>query len=149
MSKSTVKLLDKAVADDLGLVLSPTTTILKRVVEYPNNIDGFIFAYETADAIHYDKVEVLRFVNGMRVKLPKFISTSLIDCRLVKRQYKRWYVWGNGMLFPVQTAKVEDLKTNFLFLIGNIPNYQTTTIYSYESPRLRKNPLRFHHALQS
>ena len=147
MLKSTVKLLDKAVADDLGLALSPTTTILKRVVEHPTAINGFIFAYECNNLIHYDRVDVLRCVNGMRVKLPKLMTTPLIESRLVKHVYRRWYVWGNGLLFPVQTAKVDDLKKLFLFLIGDIPNYQTSTIYSYEYPHLRKNPLRFHREL--
>lgn len=144
MAKPTIKLLDKAVADDLGLTLSPTMTILKRVVEYPLSINGFVFAFEQAETICYDVVGVLRSVNGMRVKLPKFMSTPLIEDRLVKRKYKRWYVWGNGILFPVQTTKVEDLKQNFLFVIGDIPNYQTSTIYTYESPQLRKKPLLFH-----
>jgi len=120
------------------------TTILKRVVEHPTAIDGFIFAYENSNVIYYDRMNVLRSVNGMRVKLPKFMSTPLIESRLVKRQYKRWYVWGNGILFPVQTAKVEDLKHLFLFLIGDIPNYQTSTIFTCESPRLRKKHLTFH-----
>lgn len=144
MAKSTVKLLDKAIADDLGLVLSPKTTILKRVVEHPDKIDGFVYAFECGDTIYYDRQDVLRSVNGMRVRLPKFMSNALIEQRLVTRKYKRWYVWGNGILFPVQTAKVEDLKQHFLFLIGNIPNYQTSIIVSYESPRLRKKHLAFH-----
>ncbi|ARV76680.1 hypothetical protein PHABIO_49 [Pseudomonas phage Phabio] len=148
MTKSSVKLLDKAIADDLGLVLSPKTYVLKRVIENPTTIDGFVFAFEQGSEIHYDRLEIFRFVNGRRIKLPRFMSTPLIESRLVKRQYKRWYVWGNGMLFPVQNAKAEDLKTNFLFITGDIPNYQTSIIYSYESPHLRKNPLRFHHALQ-
>lgn len=144
MSKSNVKLLDKAIADDLGLTLSPNTTVLKRVVECPDKIDGFVFAYQQADTIHYDCVNILRIVNGRRVKLPKFMSMPLIEQRLVKRIYKRWYVWGNGYLFPVQTAKVEDLKQNFLFIIGDNPHYQTSTIYTYESPQLRKKSLLFH-----
>lgn len=148
MTKSSVKLLDKAIAEDLGLLLSPKTYVLKRVIENPTTIDGFIFAFEQDNVIYYDLLDILRDVNGRRIKLPKFMSTPLIESRLVKRQYKRWYVWGNGMLFPVQNAKAEDLKANFLFVIGNIPNYQTSTIYSYESPHLRKNSLRFHHALQ-
>lgn len=144
MAKSTVKLLDKAVADDLGLVLSPSTTILKRVVEHPTAINGFVFAFEQGDQIHYDRVDVLRSVNGMRVKLPKFISVPLIEKRLATRLYKRWYVWGNGILFPVQTAKVEDLKNYFLFIIGEDPIYQTSIITTYESPQLRKKSLLFH-----
>lgn len=144
MTKSTVKLLDKAIADDLGLALSPKTTILKRVVEHPDKIDGFVYAYECGDTICYDRQDVLRSVNGMRVKLPKFMSTALIEQRLASRKYKRWYVWGNGILFPVQTAKVEDLKQYFLFLIGDIPNYQTSIIYPYEAPHLRKQSLMFH-----
>lgn len=144
MAKSTVKLLDKAVADDLGLVLSPSTTVLKRVVEHPTAINGFVFAFVQGDVIHYDRADVLRSVNGMRVKLPKFISVPLIETRLAKRLYKRWYVWGNGILFPVQIAKAEELKHNFLFSIGNDPLYQTSTIHVYESPQIRKRSLLFH-----
>lgn len=144
MTISTVKLLDKAVADDLGLTLSPKTTILKRVVEFPLLIDSFVFAFEEGGYYCYDTVDVVRSINGMRVKLPKFLTTPLIESRLNKRQYRRWYVKGNGLLIPTQTAKTEDLKNTFLFVIGDIPNYQTSIIPPLDTPHLRKKPLMFH-----
>ncbi|MCY1442656.1 hypothetical protein D9M71_590330 [compost metagenome] len=94
--------------------------------------------------IYYDVVDVWRSVNGMRVRNPRFRSHPVIEERLRLRQYKRWYVIGNGMLFPVQTAKVEDLKDQFYFLTDSDPTYRSKTILTEECMFLRKKPLLFH-----
>jgi len=132
---------DTLVAADLRLDHSPITMILKHATRFPDKVDGFVFAFEQSGLIHYDIVDVWRSVNGMRVRIPRFRSHPVIEERLRKRQYNRWYVIGNGYLFPVQTAKVDDLKDQFYFLTDSDPTYRTTTILTEECKFLRKKPL--------
>jgi hypothetical protein len=143
MSKQMQRL-DTLVAADLGLVPAPITMILKHATRFPDAVDGFVFVLEQNGLIYYDVVEVWRSVNGMRVRVPRFRSHPVIEERLRQRQYKRWYVMGNGRLFPVQTAKVDDLKEQFYFLTDSDPTYRTTTILTEECQFLRKKPLLFH-----
>lgn len=143
MSKQMQRL-DALVADDLGLTPAPITMILKHATRFPDEVDGFVFAYEHNGLIHYDQVPVWHSVNGMRVRIPRFKSHPSIEERLRKRQYKRWYVVGNGRLFTVQIAKVDDLKDQFYFLTDNNPCYRSTTILTEECLFLRKKPLLFH-----
>jgi hypothetical protein len=143
MSKQ-IRRFDETIATDLGLTLSPITMVLKHAVRFPRFLEGWVFAYEHQGLTHYDVVNEWHSVNGMRVKIPRFQSHPVIEERLVKRQYRRWYVWGDGTLFPVQISKVDDLKDNFYFLTDNDPRYQTTTIMTEEAMWLRKKPLAFH-----
>lgn len=143
MSKQMQRL-DTLVAADLGLELAPITMILQHATRFPDTVDGFIFAYELGKCICYDSVPTWRSVNGMRVRTPKFKSHPLIEDRLNRRLYKRWYVVGNGRLFSVQTAKVTDLKEQFNFLIDNDPRYRSVTILTEDCMFLRKKPLLFH-----
>lgn len=143
MSKQ-IRRFDETIATDLGLTLSPITMILKHAVRFPRYLEGWVFAYEHQGLIHYDVVTEWHSVNGMRVKIPRFQSHPVIEERLAKRQYRRWYVWGDGTLFPVQMSKVDDLKDNFYFLTDNDPRYQTTTILTEEAMWIRKKPLAFH-----
>lgn len=143
MSKQMERL-DTLVAGDLGLAQAPITMILKHATRFPDAVDGFVFALEHNGLIYYDIAEVWRSVNGMRVRVPRFRSHPVIEERLRLRQYKRWYVMGNGRLFPVQTAKVEDLKDQFYFLTDSDPTYRTTAILTEECMFLRKKSLMFH-----
>jgi hypothetical protein len=143
MSKQMQRL-DTLVAADLGLSPAPITMILKHATRFPDAVDGFVFVLEQNGLIHYDVVEVWRSVNGMRVRVPRFRSHPVIEERLRQRLYKRWYVMGNGRLFPVQTAKVDDLKDQFYFLTDSDPTYRTTTILTEECQFIRKKPLLFH-----
>ncbi|WDS62403.1 hypothetical protein [Pseudomonas phage D6] len=132
---------DALVAADLRLGHSPITMVLKHATRFPDKVDGFVFAFEQGGLVHYDIVDVWRSVNGMRVRIPRFRSQPVIEERLRRRQYNRWYVIGNGYLFPVQTAKVEDLKDQFYFLTDSDPTYRTTTILTEECKFIRKKPL--------
>jgi hypothetical protein len=147
MTKSIAKQLDQAVANELGLVLSPFTMILRHVVGLRQLVDGFVFALVQGDYIHVDTVDTWNDANGMRAKIKKFISNPLVEERLAKRQYRRWYVRGGGELFPVQTAKTEDLKENFYFLIDDNPSHRTLTVFNEECPKLRKYSLYTQQAL--
>ena len=143
MSKQSQRL-DTLVATDLGLAHAPITMILKHATRFPDAVDGFVFAFEQNGLIHYDVVDAWRSVNGMRVRVPRFRSHPVIEDRLKQRQYKRWYVMGNGRLFSVQIAKVDDLKDQFYFLTDSDPTYRTTTILTEDCMFLRKKPLMFH-----
>lgn len=143
MSKQMQRL-DTLVADDLGLALAPITMILQHATRFPDAINGFIFAFEHNGNIYYDSAPTWHSVNGMRVRTPKFKSHPVIEERLKKRQYKRWYVVGNGRLFSVQTAKVEKLYEQFNFLMDDDPRYRATQIFTEECMFLRKKPLMFH-----
>ena len=48
------------------------------------------------------------------------------------------------MLFPVQTAKVDDLKDQFYFITDSDPTYRTKTVLAEECMFLRKKPLLDH-----
>lgn len=144
MSKQ-IRKLDALVAEDLGLSLGHITMVLKHAVQFVKMVEGFVFVYELDGLTHYDTVPVWRMVNGMRVRVPRFQSHPIVEERLAKRQYRRWYVWGDGFLYPVQTSKVEDLKENFYFITDDDPRYRTTTILLEECQWIRRKALMFHH----
>jgi hypothetical protein len=141
MTKSIAKLLDEIVADDLGLMPAQIAMILKHAVRYGKKLEGFVFAFIKDDLVHYDTVDVWNTVNGMRVKVEKFQSHPVVEERLAKRQYRRWYVRGDGKLIPVQTAKVEDLKELFQFITDSDPTYHTSIVSTEEYPVLRKKSI--------
>lgn len=143
MSKQSRRF-DALVADDLGLTLAPIAMILKHATRFPDEITGFVFAYEQGGLIHYDSVPTWHSVNGMRVRIPKFKTHPVIEERLRQRVYRRWYVMGNGQLFAVQIAKVDELLNQFYFVIDPTPNYRSRTILTEECMFLRKKPLLFH-----
>lgn len=143
MSKP-IQRLDTLVADDLGLTLASIAMILKHVTRFPKMIDGFVFAYTDAELVHYDTAMTWHYVNGMRVRNPRFQLHPVVAERLNKRKYKRWYVMGDGHLYPLQTAKTEDLYDQFQFIADTCPTYRTTTVLTEECLFIRKKPLLFH-----
>ncbi len=143
MVKNTAKKLDEQMAAELDLTLSPFTMVLKHVVRLPNIVEGFIFVMVKDGIISYDRVDKWAEVNGMRLRVPRFKSHSVIEKRLNDKLYRRWYVWGNGILYPLQTSKVEDLKDNFYFKIDSNPHCCTIHIPNIEVDIIRNNPLLF------
>lgn len=143
MSKLKAQL-DQAVANDLGVELSSESTTLLEVAGNPDCIKALVFAFVLGNDFYYDLLPVWRIVNGMRIKLPKFQSRPVIEDRLSKQQYKRYYALGNGILTPLKVSKVKDLKNHLPFRIGDDPSYQTTLITHDETMGIRKKPLLFH-----
>lgn len=138
MKLSVTKQLDLLVAEDLQIVLSDIPVIVKHVVRLDKLITGFVFAYIYNDVVHYDTSDTWDRVNGMRVRNPRFGLHSIVNDRLMKHQYRRWYARSNGYLFPLQHAKIEDLKEAFYFLTDNDPTYQTSIILPVDAPLIRK-----------
>lgn len=132
---------DLAIATELGLELADMVIVLKHAAVFPDVVSHFIFAYELNGLLYYDAADTWHEVNGMRVRNPRFRSHRIIEDRLNRRQYYRWYVVGNGLLFPVQQAKVEKLRELFPFVIDSDPRYRTQTVFSEETQFLRKKPL--------
>ncbi len=136
--------LDKAVADDLGITLSSNSTTLKEIAEQPDKVEGLIFAYTVGDDFYYDRVPIWRYVNGMRIKIPKFHSRPIIEARLSQQLYNRYYVIITGTLFHLKVSKPNDLKTRLSFTIGEDGVYQSTMVTPDLVMGLRKKPLMFH-----
>lgn len=137
MTKSVAKQLDLLVANELELALSPNSLILKKLVTMLD-LEGFVFAFIKDDLIHIDIVDTWSHVNGVRLKFRTFGSCPEIESRLEKRMYKRWYVREKGVLFPLQTSKVEDLKSIFNFVIDDNPLRQTLIVVPEDTPIVRK-----------
>lgn len=140
MSKQTRKF-DLMIADELGLELADIAIILKHATRFPEAVTQFVFAYEQSGLSYYDVADTWTEVNGMRVRNPRFRSHPIIEDRLNRRQYYRWYVVGNGRLFPVQTAKVETLRDLFSFVTDSDPSYRTQTVLVGETQFIRKKPI--------
>jgi len=140
VSKHTVRF-DQAVAEELGLELSTIVIIIKHASQFPDKVTQFVFAYEQNGLIYYDIADTWHEVNGRRVRNPRFRSHKVIEDKLNKRQYYRWYVVGNGILFPVQQSTVENLRLLFSFLIDDDPRYRTQTAFFGETQFIRKKPL--------
>lgn len=140
MSKQTLRF-DQAVAEELSLTLADIAIVIKHAALFPDAVTQFVFAYEQNGLIYYDIADTWHEVNGMRVRNPRFRSHPIIEDRLNRHHYYRWYVVGNGMLFPVQQSKVEALRTLFTFLIDSDPRYRTQTAFFGETQFIRKKPL--------
>lgn len=141
MKLSVTKQLDILVAEDMQLTLSDLPVILKHVVRLDKLITGFVFAYIQNDVVHYDTSDTWYRVNGMRVRTPRFGLHPTVNERLSKHHYRRWYARSNGYLFPLQHAKVDDLKDTFYFLTDNDPTYQTSIILPMEAPLIRNGSI--------
>lgn len=140
MSKQTLRF-DQAVAEELSLTLADIAIIIKHAARFPDAVTHFIFAYEQNGLIYYDVMNTWHSANGMRVRNPRFRSQPIIEDRLNRHHYYRWYVVGNGRLFPVQQAKVEALRSLFSFVIDDDPRYRTQTAFFGETQFIRKKPL--------
>lgn len=143
MSKSKARL-DVAVAEDLGIELSSESLTLKEVAEQPDLVDCLILAFIEGEDCYYDKVPVRRYINGMRIKIPKFHSHPIIEGRLTKRRYTRYYVIRAGKLNVVKISKPSDLKAYLLFTVNDDADYQTCVTIPELNMGLRKKPLMFH-----
>lgn len=141
MSKSTTKLIDQQVADDLGLQLSPFTMTLKHARGLTKMVQGFVFAFQHQDLVYYDQVERWSETLGMRHKISRFISNPQVEERLAKHQYKCWYVHDGQTLYRIQTAKVDCLKDHFYFITDATGRHQTQTAGIQETLFIRKKPL--------
>jgi hypothetical protein len=141
MSKSAVKHLDQAVATELGLQNSPFAMTFKHARQLHRVITGFVFAFEKDGLVHFDEVGIWDSTQGLRHKVTRFISHPRIEQRLSKRQYQRWYVRDENALYPLQTAKVEDLKDNFYFVVDDNPCHRTQIVMNEETQFIRKKPL--------
>lgn len=136
--------LDKAVAEDLGIALSCDSITLKEVAEHPNLVTAIVLAYLVGDDIYYDQIPVWRYVNGMRTKIPKFHSRPVIEARLAKQLYNRYYVIFAGALIHLKVSKPSDLKLRLPFTIGEDGTYRSTVVVPDSVMGLRKKPLLFH-----
>lgn len=142
MSKLKARI-DQAVAEDLGIELSSIPTTLKEVAGNPDSVHGLVMAFTVNEIVYYDLVPVWRNINGMRIKIPKFQSRPIIEDRLIKQQYQRYYTLGDGILTPLKVSKASDIKIKLPFKIGNDPSYQTTMVVTEDAMGLRKKPLLF------
>ncbi|AEH03457.1 hypothetical protein AVT69_gp031 [Pseudomonas phage PhiPA3] len=141
MAKTAAKKLDELMAAELNLKLPVQTAMIHHAVSLKGSMEGFIFAYEHDGLVFYDRVDMWDEVNGMRLRIARFKSHPVIEDRLNKRLYRRWYVWGNGLLVPVNICKVDDLKDRFYFLIDDDPSYRTINVMPDETLFIRKKPL--------
>lgn len=143
MSKLKARI-DNAVARDLGIELSSIPTTLKEVTGNPDSVCALILAFEIEGIVHYDLLPVWRYINGMRIKIPKFQSHPIIEERLVKKIYKRYYVLCQDTFANLKLDKPNDLRANLPFRIGDDHRYQTTMVVTGDTMGLRKKPLLFH-----
>lgn len=144
MGKSIAKSLDTCIAMEFELTLSPFTMVLKNAIKLPNVIQGFIFVLVKDGVITYDRVDAWSQVNGRRLRIPRFRSCPRVEMRLTKKMYRRWYIWGNGILYPFQTTTVKDLKDNFNFRVDDDPRHREIYLFDLEALRLRNKSLLFH-----
>lgn len=143
MSKFKARIND-AVTGDLGVGLSSKSITIKELSAIPDLIESLVFAFMVDDQVYYDLVPIWRYVNGMRIKIPKFQSLPIIEERLDQSVYQRFYALGNGLLIPLKAFKLTELRTRIPFKIGNDPNYRTSITVPDESMALRKKPLLYH-----
>lgn len=141
MAKSAVQRLDEQIAQELGLQLSPFVLTIKHGRKLHQVINGFVFAYTQDDTPMYDEVPVWRSSAGLRHKVTRYISHPRIEQRLIKRQYLRWYIRNDDILFPMQTSKVEDLRDNFYFVVDDNPLNRTQIVMTEDTQFIRKKPL--------
>lgn len=136
--------IDEAVACDLGLVLSTHTTTIREIAENPANVLCLIFAYEVGEIVHYDMAPLWREINGMRIKLPKFQSHPIIEERLSKLYYKRYYVATPNGLTPIKFKSIAEFGRRLPFELGNITECPTSIVVPELIMGLRAKPLMFH-----
>ena len=141
MAKSAVQRLDAQIAQDLGLQLTPFVLTIKHGRKLHQVIQGFVFAYTQDDVPMYDEVPVWRSSAGIRHKVTRYISHPRIEQRLIKRQYSRWYIRNEDILFPMQTSKIEDLRDNFYFVVDDNPLNRTQIVMTEDTQFIRKKPL--------
>lgn len=143
MSKSKARI-DSAVAGDLGLVLSTHTTTIREIAENPDPVLALLFAYEVGEIVHYDLLPLWREINGMRIKLPKFQSHPVIEERLNKKFYKRYYVACGHTLTPIKLKSVSEFDRRLPFETGNLTQCVTSIVVPELVMGLRAKPLLFH-----
>lgn len=143
MSKLKARI-DQAVAGDLGVELSSRVINLQEIAANPDNVDELILAYIVDDNIYYDRLPVWRYVNGMRIKLPKFQSRPIIEARLTKQLYKRYYAVIDGKLHQLKISKPSDLKLRLPFRITEEVDYRSNVVSPDDLMGLRKKALLFH-----
>jgi len=143
MSKLKAKL-DQAVAGNLGIELSPNSITLKELAGQPTLVTSLILAFVQGEDFCYDVVPVWRYVNGMRIKIPKFHSRPIIEARLAKQFYLRYYALFDGKLYPLKVSKPSDLKARLPFKVREDGLYRSTVISPDAVMGLRKKPLLFH-----
>lgn len=136
--------IDSSVACDLGLVLSTHTKSIREVAEDPDHTLCLIFAYQVDDYVCYDLLPLWREINGMRIKLPKFQSHPVIEDRLIKRFYKRYYTTDGRTLTPIKVKTPQEFERRLPFEVGNLTNCLTTIIEPELVMGLRSKPLLFH-----
>lgn len=141
MAKSAVQRLDEQIAQELGLRLSPFVLTIKHGRKLHQVIQGFIFAYTQDDVPMFDEVPVWRSSSGIRHKVTRYISHPRIEQRLIKRHYTRWYIRNDDILFPMQTAKIEDLREHFYFVADDNPLNRTQIVMTEDTQFIRKKPL--------
>lgn len=143
MSKLKARI-DQAVAGDLGVELSSNSTNLQEVTANPDLTESLVMAFIVDDTVYYDLVPVWRYVNGMRIKLPKFQSRPIIEGRLNKQLYQRYYTLGHGVLTPFKFSKPNDLRTKLPYRVGEDYGYQTEMVIPELTMGLRKKSLLYH-----
>lgn len=143
MSKSKTRI-DHAVACDLGLVLSTHTTTLREIAENPDRVQALLFAYEVGEIVHYDLIPLWREINGMRIKLPKFQSHPIIEERLSKQFYKRYYSACGHVLTPIKLKSTSEFYRRLPFETGNLTEYTSSIVVPELIMGLRAKPLLFH-----
>ena len=143
MSKSKTRI-DNAVACDLGLVLSTHSITIREIAENPDPVLALLFAYEVEETVYYDLVPLWREINGMRIKLPKFQTHPLVEERLSKQFYKRYYVANGNQLTPIKLKSTAEFERRLLFETGNLDGCLTSMVVPELIMGLRAKPLMFH-----
>lgn len=141
MGKNAVKQIDEAMALELGLTLSQFTLTIKHVQQLHRLIRGFVFAYTKDDLVCYDTAILHSECNGKRIRLPKFEMHPTVHKQIAKHHYKRWFVYCDSTLYPVQLAKPSILDDSFLFTITTESLHRSKIAYAKESLFIRKKPL--------
>jgi len=143
MPKSAkVKYQDEAIADELGLILSPFTVTLKHTAGFTALVKSLIFSFMKDNEVYYDKATTWTHCNGRRVRKRKFAIAPHALSNLHNKLYNRWYFTDGVNLFPVQHAKMSDVLDFFYFVEDDNPRLYTHIAYTpKETPFIRKKPL--------
>lgn len=134
---------DAAVADDLGLKVSPFTTSLLQATQLTEILTHLVFSYTQGDEVYYDLAGTWKQANGMRCKRHrKFTISQSCRDKLTNRTYNRWYFIAAGHLCPVHLTKMSELLDLFYLVVD--PDHRPNSHLAYNlgvCPFIRKKPL--------
>lgn len=143
MAKSNIKRLDLAMACERNKALSPFTLTIKHVRCLESTGQRFLFAYQVDKTTHYDTVDVVNEVLGVRRKLAYFLLPDVVKQRLNDKVYTRWYFEDEDYVYPVQSCKITHLMGSFLWTVDGEQRKCSHVIADPDETQfIRKKPLK-------